>query len=92
MNSGWRTNVPKIKSPTLIMLGEFDNFERRHDAWKALTAEHKVFVEVACGSHFLIYEKNRRVLHAASKEWLPHGTVAGQKQGYVNADRDGKIQ
>lgn len=92
MNYGWRSNVPKIKSATLILLGEFDNFERRHDAWKALSVDHKVFVKVACGSHFLIYEKNRRVLHAASKEWLLHGTVAGKKQGYLSADRDGKIE
>jgi pimeloyl-ACP methyl ester carboxylesterase len=92
MNYGWRASVPKIKSPTLILLGEFDNFERRHDAWKSLTIDHKVFVKVACGSHYLIYEKNRKVLHAASKEWLLHGTVNGKKQGYLSADADGKIQ
>lgn len=28
MNYGWRENVPKIKAPTLILLGEFDNFQK----------------------------------------------------------------
>ena len=92
MNFGWRANVAQIKSPTLVLLGEFDNFERRHDAWKGLKVEHKVFVKIACGSHFLQYEKNRKVLHEASREWLKRGTVAGRKQGYLSADAAGKIR
>jgi pimeloyl-ACP methyl ester carboxylesterase len=92
MNYGWRSTVAKIKSPTLVLLGEFDNFERRQDAWKALAVEQKVFVKVACGSHYLQYEKNRKVLHEASKEWLADGTVIGRRQGTLSADANGKIQ
>jgi pimeloyl-ACP methyl ester carboxylesterase len=92
MNYGWRKTVPQIKSPVLIMLGEFDNFERRHDAWKALTMKHKAFLKIACGSHYLQYERQRKVVHEASKEWLLHGTVNGKSEGYYAADRAGKIQ
>jgi pimeloyl-ACP methyl ester carboxylesterase len=92
MNYGWRKTVPQIKAPTLILLGEFDNFERRHDAWKALTVKHKAFLKIACGSHYLQYERQRKVVHAASKEWLLHGTVNGKHEGYFSADREGKIQ
>ena len=92
MNYGWRKTVPQIKAPVLIMLGEFDNFERRHDAWKALTVKHKAFLKIACGSHYLQYERQRKVVHEASKEWLLHGTVNGKSEGYYAADRAGKIQ
>jgi pimeloyl-ACP methyl ester carboxylesterase len=92
MNYGWRKTVPQIKAPVLILLGEFDNFEKRHDAWKALTVKHKAFLKIACGSHYLQYERQRRVVHAASKEWLLKGTVNGKAEGYYAADRSGKIQ
>ena len=51
-----------------------------------------MFVKVACGSHYLQYEKNRKVLHEASREWLLNGTVAGKRQGTLSADAHGKIQ
>jgi pimeloyl-ACP methyl ester carboxylesterase len=91
MNYGWRANVSKLQAPTLILLGEFDNYERRLDTWKALPMERKAFVKVACGSHFLQYEKNRRVLHQASREWLQKGTVAG-RTGFMTADAEGNIK
>ena len=91
MNYGWRKSVPQIKAPVLILLGEFDNFEKRHDAWKALTMKHKAFLKIACGSHYLQYERQRKVVHAASKEWLLKGTVNGKSEGYYSADRSGKI-
>jgi pimeloyl-ACP methyl ester carboxylesterase len=91
-NYGWRSNATKLQSPTLILLGEFDNYEKRLDTWKALTMERKAFVKVACGSHYLQYEKNRKVLHEASKEWLSKGTVNGKQQGMLAADANGKIQ
>jgi pimeloyl-ACP methyl ester carboxylesterase len=92
MNYGWRENVAKIQAPTLTVLGEFDNFERRQDAWKALTVKDKVFVKVACGSHYLQYEKNRKALHEASLEWLQRGTVKGQRAGTLSADANGNIR
>jgi hypothetical protein len=66
------------------LLGEHDNFERRQDAWKASTMD--------CGSHYLQYEKYRKVLHEASKEWLLQGMVAGKRQGMPSADANGRIQ
>jgi hypothetical protein len=86
--SGWRPNVPKIKAPVLI-LGEFDNFQKRLDIWKALTTEKKAFIKVSCGSHYLIYEKNRTVLHAAAREWFGKGTIMGKQGGMFAADHNG---
>ncbi len=91
MNFGWRASLPLIKAPTLVLLGEFDDFENRSQVFDRLTMEKKVFVKVACGSHYLNYEKNRKVLHEASKEWLTHGTVAGRDKGSLSADAHGNI-
>jgi pimeloyl-ACP methyl ester carboxylesterase len=92
MNYGWRRNVASIGAPTLVMLGEFDNFERRLDTWNGLRVEHKAFIKIACGSHFLIYEKNRRLVHEASREWLLRGTVADGRHGFLTADAEGNIR
>ncbi len=90
-NYGWRRNVGKIQAPTLVMLGEFDNFERRLDTWKGLRVEHKAFIKIACGSHFLIYEKNRKVVQEASREWLLKGSVGDGRHGYLSTDAEGNI-
>jgi pimeloyl-ACP methyl ester carboxylesterase len=92
MNYGWRANVGKIEAPTLILLGEFDNYERRRDSWHGLRVERKVFVKVACASHFMQYERARHVLHRATREWLQSGTVEGMTRGELLADRDGGLQ
>lgn len=92
MNFGWRQNVARIKAPTLILLGEFDNYEQRLDSWKGLRVEHKVLIKVGCASHFMSYERGRHVLHRAAREWLQSGTIAGMTHAELYADRDGRLQ
>lgn len=46
-------------APTLVLVGEFDNYERRRDVWQGLRVEHKVFIKVACASHFIQYTNER---------------------------------
>jgi pimeloyl-ACP methyl ester carboxylesterase len=91
MNYGWRLNAAQIEAPTLILLGEFDNYERRREAWQGLRIDHKVFVKVACASHFLQYERGRHVLHRATREWLQSGSVDGLRQAELHADYDGRL-
>jgi pimeloyl-ACP methyl ester carboxylesterase len=90
MNYGWKTSVENIKAPTLVLLGEFDSFEHRLDAWKGLKVEQKVFIRIACGSHFLQYERNRKVLHEASRQWLQDRFDQRQKAGYDGSRRRGQ--
>jgi pimeloyl-ACP methyl ester carboxylesterase len=91
MNFGWRANTAKIRAPTLILLGEFDNYERRLDSWKGLRVEHKVFVKVSCASHFVFYERQRHFVQRAMREWMAHGTLEGATRAELFADRDGKL-
>jgi pimeloyl-ACP methyl ester carboxylesterase len=91
MNFGWRANTAKIQAPTLTLLGEFDNYERRLDSWKGLRVEHKVFVKVSCASHFLFFERQRHFVHRATREWMLHGTLEGSARGEFYADFDGNL-
>lgn len=91
MNYGWRANAAKIRAPTLVVQGEFDNYERRLDCWKTLTAERRVFIRLACASHFMQYERARHVLYRATCEWLKGGTIGGQARAQLQSDRDGQL-
>lgn len=88
---GWRANVPKIQCPTLIMLGEFDNYQKRLDSWKALRAERRVFIKVKCASHFLPYERSRGMMQRATVEWLRHASIEGSSRAELYADPEGKL-
>lgn len=88
---GWRASVPRIQAPTLMMLGEHDNYEQRLDAWRALRCGQRVLVKIACGSHFLQYERNRKVLHAASAQWLRGEAIGGLSGSELYADSEGRL-
>jgi len=92
MNYGWRANAANIRAPTLIMLGEFDNYQKRRDSWHGLkSTEDKVFVRIGAASHFAMFEHARRALHRHGLEWLASGTVGGARSGEFHSDRDGAL-
>jgi pimeloyl-ACP methyl ester carboxylesterase len=92
-NFGWRENTEKIKAPTLIMLGEFDNYQKRRDSWHGLkSTNHKVFVRIEAASHFAMFEYARRALHRHALEWLGKSTVGGATLGEFHSDREGDLK
>ncbi len=90
MNYGWRANCARIRTPTLVMLGEFDNYENRRDSWKGLASTHKVFVKLRA-SHFAHYERGRHAVHQLAEEWLRTGKAGGATAGEFAADWEGKV-
>jgi pimeloyl-ACP methyl ester carboxylesterase len=92
MNYGWRTNAANISVPTLVIQSEFDNYEKRHDTWKGLGSKHKLFVKIACASHFLQFERARYALHRISRDWLQKSEVSGFDRGELYADAHGNIR
>ncbi|HZM45801.1 MAG TPA: alpha/beta fold hydrolase [Burkholderiales bacterium] len=91
MNFGWRANLARIEAPTLVLLGEFDNYARRLEAWKGLTVEHRMFIRIACASHFVSFERGRHLLYRATQEWLARGAVDGAQRGEFLADVEGRL-
>lgn len=91
MNYGWRANAARIKTPTLILLGEYDNFEKRLDSWKGLASPHKVFVKMQGASHFITYERGRHAVHKFAEEWLRTGKLGGATRAEFSSDWDGNL-
>ena len=48
-----------------------------------LGARQKVFVDLACSSHYAMWEKNHVQLFRASLEWLTQGSVDGKQQAML---------
>ena len=91
MNFGWRANLAKIEAPTLMLLGEFDNYAKRLEAWRGLRVQHRLFIRVACASHFVQFERARHLLYRATASWLKTGTVEGAERGEFAADDRGAL-
>jgi hypothetical protein len=77
----------QVQAPTLLVLGEFDS----HGAFTApgaiqaayqdLGTPRKVFLTLACSSHYAVWEKRHLILFQASVDWLQNGTVSGMAEG-----------
>ncbi|HEY8580740.1 MAG TPA: alpha/beta fold hydrolase [Beijerinckiaceae bacterium] len=90
---GWNAEgAKKVVAPTLIMVGEQDGLMKSNqELYEDLGAQQKVYLSIACGTHFMNWEAQRRVLHKASADWLKTGTLGGAKTGAFRADEKGAI-
>jgi pimeloyl-ACP methyl ester carboxylesterase len=91
MNFGWRENLRRIEAPTLMLLGEYDNYAKRLQAWRGLSVRHKLFIRVACASHFMQFERGRHLLYRATESWLRNAEVEGAVHGEYAADDCGAL-
>lgn len=90
---GWNTSAANLISvPALIIVGEHDGFlTAGQNLYRDLGTARKVFVKVACGSHFMPWERQHKVLHHVSKNWLKDGNLEGYEQGEFYVDTEGVI-
>lgn len=90
---GWtREMASKVVTPTLIVVGEYDRLKERHTVYEQISSKDKVFINVACASHFMVWEKQHRVLHETSVEWLTHGRVKNVSRGGFRVEEDGNYK
>ena len=82
---GWnREYAAQVRAPTLILVGEQDFLlEADRQLYADLTGtERKVLVEMACATHFAVWETTQhKLLHEASLERLEEGTFRGSAAG-----------
>jgi pimeloyl-ACP methyl ester carboxylesterase len=89
---GWNSSTAAmVEAPSLLIAGEFDLPQSRIDLFEDLGADHKVLIEVACGSHFLVWENQHEILLETSKEWFLKGSIDGVRQGRLYVDAEGRI-
>ncbi|MDP8930633.1 MAG: alpha/beta hydrolase, partial [Actinomycetota bacterium] len=89
---GWNADAARqVESPTLTVLGELDRIATgAKQLHEDLGTRDKVFVNVACASHFMLWERQHRALHRLSSEWLGDGTIDGHKRGVFSVDPEGE--
>lgn len=90
---GWNASgAKKVRAPTLVIVGELDRLMKSNlELFDDLGAHEKVFMSVAGGTHFMNWEKQRRVLHKASIDWLKSGSLGGATMGSFRADEEGVV-
>ena len=90
---GWNQAFAlQVAAPTLVIVGDLDDTQGIRDLFQDLGARQKVFVHVACASHFLPWENQHMILLRASEEWLREGTFTGQATGSFFVDVDGNVR
>ena len=88
---GWNpSRASRITAPTLVIVGEFDNPSGRKLTYDLVSSRDKVFIEVACASHFFVWERRHMTLLKASKDWFTRGSIHGVRRGELFVDADGK--
>ena len=60
-------------------------------ATAAENIQHKLFIKVACASHFMQFERGRHLLYRATQSWLKDGVVDGAQTGEFAADVNGVL-
>ena len=91
--AGWTPAMAaKVRAPVLVITGELDKPETRLKAYYQLRCQDKAYVRVDYASHFMLWEKQRRILHAASLEWLGANRINGARRGQFSVDWDGNFK
>jgi pimeloyl-ACP methyl ester carboxylesterase len=89
---GWtRELAAKVTVATLVIVGEYDQPSERKTVFEQIGSRDKVFVNVSCASHFMLWEMQHRALHEASLEWLRDGRLKGLARGEMRVEPDGRF-
>jgi len=84
-----RSLAAKLHTPTLIVEGETDAMapvsmpDAIRAAFTDIGSPSKIYSDLACSSHFAMWETRHLAMFAASLEWLRAGTVNGLAGGEV---------
>ena len=90
---GWNVRVaPRVTVPTMIFVGEEDRLITANRLlFQHLGTDHKVFVAAASATHFMLWERGRRLLADAAREWFLTRTFRGITQGAFRLASDGTL-
>ena len=82
--------------PVLIIYGELDTQVAAPPfsvpaLYDAISGTSKLMFKVACAGHFMVWERQRGVLHHISKQWLKHRAVEGFTAGSFFVDTEGIV-
>lgn len=92
----WNASVAvRITAPTLIIRGELDTgqggLQHVAELYNLVQNENKLRFTVQCGGHYMPWEKQRKVLHHFSMQWLKHQRVNDFSRGEFYVDLEGNL-
>lgn len=99
---GWNSTTVKLdgtlgnKVPVCIVYGEHDTqavtpFVSVQALFDNIPGPRKLLFKVACASHQMVWERQAKVLHDFSKQWLKRGAVDGFTSGSFFVDTEGNL-
>ncbi|WP_369034437.1 alpha/beta fold hydrolase [Streptomyces adonidis] len=88
--------------PVLIIYGEHDSVVNTSPdlgllyfsvpaLYKAVPGGQKLMFRIACAGHQIVWERQAKVVHNMSKQWLKNGTVEDLAKGSYFLDEDGVV-
>lgn len=90
---GWNVRVaPRVTVPTMVFVGEEDRLIAANRLlFQHLGTDHKIFVAAASATHFMLWERGRRLLADAAREWFLKRTFRGITGGRFRLSSDGTL-
>ena len=93
---GWHSaTARRLQVPVLIIAGEFDTggggLQHFTQLYEDIPHAHKLWFKVQCAGHSLQWERQSKVLHHISKQWLKNGAVEGCTRGKFFVDTAGRF-
>jgi pimeloyl-ACP methyl ester carboxylesterase len=83
----WNQSIAeKVQAPTLLISGELDQVVPQQfveSLYSDLRTAHKVFIDMACTSHYAAWETRHLAMFQASLEWLQDGSVNQIQNGTI---------
>ena len=93
---GWNSaTARRLRVPVLIIAGEFDTgrggIQNFSQLYEDIPHDQKLWFKVQCAGHNLPWERQRKVLHHISRQWLKNGAVEGCTRGKFFVDTEGRL-
>jgi pimeloyl-ACP methyl ester carboxylesterase len=98
---GWGAETASnVRVPVLIIFGDLDTEGRAEGfpvavnsflLYDTIPERHKLLFKVGCTGHFMPWERQAKVLHHISKQWLKHGAVEEFTSGRFLIDTEGNL-
>lgn len=83
--------------PVFLLYGEFDTQANNQQLnfsvpalYDAIPGAHKLIFKVACAGHQIVWERQAKVLHQLSKQWLKHTAINDHTNGSFIVDEEGE--
>jgi pimeloyl-ACP methyl ester carboxylesterase len=85
LNYGMNEELAKrVRTPFAMVTGALDTVVKPQavrEFYADLGSSDKVLVDLACASHFAMWEKNRMLVFKASLDWIRDGKIQGMSRG-----------